>query len=175
MSEPRFFGHHQRDGWYTKGQAWLTMAGLLNSLTTYYVSVTLTASQIAALRETPVQLVAAQGSGQAIIPISAIVWFTGNSTGYTQGGEFFAWYGTTQPSSSNSVVSTSVVPLNDLYPAMESGTSRSVSGPWGINRAGAMSNQPIYIGLNASAASNWTGGNGTISMTVLVNQIASSF
>ena len=151
------------------------MAGLLNTLTTYYVTVTLSANQIASLRETPVMLISAPTTAnQAVLPFAATVWYTGTSP-YTAGGEFIAWFGATQPTYTNGVPYTVVMPMNQVATAMQYGTNLMASCSWGINRATAATNQPVYVGLNGSAASNWTGGSGSLTMVVALHLIVGSF
>jgi hypothetical protein len=150
------------------------MSFLLNLLSTYTLTVSLTAAQISALRETPVQLLAAPGILTTSVPTQVVVQFTGNGTGYTPGDQFVVYYGTTQPSSSNGVVCTPFTPFTDMASFLISGTSCVISSPANVMRSTSTTNKALFLSLLSDASSNWTGGNGTVSISLVVNNVSTT-
>jgi hypothetical protein len=122
------------------------------------VTVALTAAQIKALYDTPVQLIAAPGAGTLII-VESVLWDIAYSTAqYTAGGALAAQYGNTVhgagPAASGSLAAASLnaVAANGFLSMSGISGSLSVTSAASLNTAVFLSNATADFATGASTA-----------------------
>jgi hypothetical protein len=148
-------------GAYSALQTFGFIASGGNDYTGQHVTVQLSAAQINGMYATPVQLVAAAGSGKTIIVTKAAVRLTRTSTAFAGGGAAIVQYGNTvNGGGTQSLDST----LAAAYFTGSSGVSESVrNGAFLSDQGTALQNTGVYIS-NATAA--FTTGTGTATVDV---------
>jgi hypothetical protein len=119
-------------------------------------TVTLSSTQLQHLRGTPVQVVAAPGSGKVLNLVSMVGQYKAGGTAYNleNGGDF----GTSLGSSSLSI---------RLYAAgfIDQTTNHiQFNSPAGLGSQSGMENQPLLVSNNGGG--EWTEGDGTVIVTV---------
>jgi hypothetical protein len=136
----------------------LVAADLPGTLLTSAI-VPLTSANILALDGTPITLVAAQGVGFTIVPLSIIVTFTGGSAAYTDAGGAvsFAVGSLSQALSSNAIFLVTTSPNKNVQALNFAATATAGNPP-------SCDNAPLTI---TKVTNNFAAGNGTASIQVL--------
>lgn len=125
------------------------------------VTVTLTAAQVKALYDTPVQLVAAQGAGKLIL-IDSILWdIAFVSAQYTAGGAIQAQYGNTvHGAGSPASASIAAATLNAVA---ASGFLANGSGAATLNAPATVENTGVFL---SNATADFATGDSTVTLYV---------
>ncbi len=129
---------------------------LFAQTTVQSATVTLSAAQLQHLKATPAQLVAAPGSGKLLNMVSLVGQYKAGSTAYVlgNGGDFSASLGSAQLG----------IRLNAAGFIDQTTNQVQFNSPSGLGSQSSMENQPLMI-FN-SGAGEWTGGDGTVVVTV---------
>lgn len=125
-------------------------------------TVTLTANQIKALADTPITIIAAPGVGKTLFPLSVMVQYKFGTVDYDGGTGIGATLFLGPIGLNNTFFPQNVI--NSAVFGGGAGASNFVFNVSGTE-GGAPSNFE-NLSLQANAASNFTGGNGTVTVTV---------
>jgi hypothetical protein len=134
---------------------WLAPAVLAQTVV-QPATVTLSSAQLQHLKATPVQLVAAPGSGKLLNLVSVVAQYKAGGSAYTvgNGGDLIAALGNT--------------PLNIRLNAVgfidQISNHIQFNSPSGLGSQGSMENQALMISNNGSG--EWTDGDGSVIVTV---------